>query len=136
MPVPRLPPPMIALRPELGAAVAKLEQRSPSAAILLSSREGISIEVEQQEEKISQLPLSAGVVLTCLDNGVLTERSLPGFERGLLADAVRAPRGAAGGAMHQDRGVAPTGTPGPEQAVVTRDFATAGRVPARQLSLD
>jgi len=128
MTVPRLPAPMIDLRPQLGEAVARLEQRSPYAAVLLSSREGISIDVEQQEEKISQLPLSAGVVLTCLDNGVLTERSLPGFERGLLEDAVRA--------MHQDLGVAPNGTPGPEEAVVARDFATAGRVPARQLSLD
>src|SRR3989304_5568147 len=90
MPVPRLPSPMIDLRPELGAAVAKLEQRSPYAAVLLSSREGISIEVEQQEEKISQLPLSAGIVVTCQANGILMERSLPGFEAGRLEQAGRA----------------------------------------------
>jgi TldD protein len=118
---------MMDLRPRLGAAVAKLEQRSPYAAVLLSSREGISIEVEQQEEKISQLPLSAGVVLTCLSNGVLTERSLPGFEAARLEQAVRA--------MHQELGVAPKGTPGSDEPVAVRDFATAGKAPARQLSL-
>jgi len=128
MPVPQLPAPMIDLRPRLGAAVAKLEQRSPYAAVLLSSREGISIEVEQQEEKISQLPLSAGVVLTCLANGVLTERSLPGFEAGRLEQAVRA--------MYQELGVAPKRTPGPDEPVAARDFATAGKAPARQLSLE
>lgn len=81
------------LRPHLGTAVARLLQRSPYAAVLLSSREGTSIEVESKEEKINQLPLSAGIVLTTLADGVLTERSIPGFDLNRFERAV--------GEMHQ-----------------------------------
>ena len=119
---------MIDLRPELGAAVAKLEQRSPYAAVLLSSREGISIEVEQQEEKISQLPLSAGIVVTCQANGILMERSLPGFEAGRLEQAVRA--------LHQELPAAQNRTPAADGDVAVRDFATSGKLPAGDLRLE
>jgi TldD protein len=119
---------MLDLRPQLGAAVAKLEQRSPYAAVLLSSREGVSIEIEQQEEKISQLPLSAGIVLTCQANGVLMERSLPGFDATRFEQAVRA--------MHQELPAAQEKTPGADGEIARHDFATAGRLPARDLSLE
>jgi TldD protein len=119
---------MIALRPQLGEAVAKLEERSPYAAILLSSREGVSITIEQQEEQISQLPRSAGTVVSCLDGAVLVERSLPGFEAERLQRAVRG--------LHQDLGGAPRGAPEPNGPFASRDFATTGKVPARDLSLE
>lgn len=128
MPAPRLPAPMIDLRPMLGQAVAQLEQRSPYAAVLLSSREGVSIEVEQQEEKISQLPLSAGIVLSCLDHGVLVEHSLPGFEAVRLERAVRQ--------VHQGLTPSSAGAPAPDSPVAPKDFATSGKVLARDLSLE
>jgi TldD protein len=116
------------LRPELGAAVAKLERRSPYAAVLLSSREGVSIEIEQREEKISQLPLSAGVVVTCQANGVLMERSLPGFDAARLEQAVRT--------LHQELPAAREKAPGADGEIARHDFATAGKLPARDLSLE
>ncbi len=128
MPAPHLHPAMIALRPQLGEAVAKLEERSPYAAILLSSREGVSITIEQQEEQISQLPRSAGTVVSCLDGAVLVERSLPGFEAERLQRAVRG--------LHQDLGGALRGAAEPNGPFASRDFATTGKMPARDLSLE
>jgi TldD protein len=125
---PHLPPAMTALRPHLAKSVEKLEQRSPYAAVLLSSREGTLIEIEQREEKISQLPLSAGTVVSCFDDGVLVERSLPGFEAGRLDRAV--------GELARGLSAANGAAPVPQGVVQVRDFATSGDVLAGDLRLE
>jgi len=117
---------MLDLRPKLGAAVARLETRSPYAAVLLSSREGLVIRVEQKEEKIQQLPLSAGTVVTCLNDGVLLERAFSGYDSARLDQAV--------GDLLPQLGSASAPSPGDPPDV--RNFATAARLPAGELSLE
>jgi TldD protein len=121
-----LPEPMLGLRPRLGDAVARLEQRSPYASVLLSTRQGVLINVEQKEEDIRQLPLSAGMVLSCLDGGVLVERSVPGFDADRLEQAV--------GRLHQE--LSSSGGGAVDGIVAPRDFATSADSPARDLSLE
>jgi TldD protein len=116
---------MSGLRSRLSEAVASLDERSDYAAALLSAREGISIVVEQKEEQINQLPRSAGTVLSCLDGEVLIERSFPGFDVDRLDRAVRD--------LRQNLHGKGTPSDGPVQA---QDFATTGRLPAADLTLE
>lgn len=127
MPTARLPAPMAELRPSLGDIVAGLEARAEYAAVLLSSRDGITIKVENKEEQIDQLPRSAGTVVSCVGSGVLMERSVPGFDAARLTQAAKA--------LGQDLTLANPAAAGRGDAPAPRDFATSGKISARDLTL-
>jgi TldD protein len=75
-----LPAGMERLRPQLGAMVAGMEGRVPYAAVLLSQRGGLSVRVDSREERVEEMPRSAGTVLTAFDGATLHEAAVGGFD--------------------------------------------------------
>lgn len=117
---------MTALRPDLAEAVLKLETRLPQASVLLSSRHGMSIVVDQREENISQLPRAAGAVVSGFDGTTLHERSVAGFHKERLLRAAGELAESIAGSRLQ-----PPAASEPRR----EDFATAAAVPVGSLSL-
>jgi TldD protein len=112
---------MAALRPELGNLVASIERRAPYGAILLTARQGVQISIDHREERITERPRSAGVVISAFDGVALHEEAVSSFDRAAVARAAHslvADRSFANGSVD----------PGPAR---TRDFST----PLTSLSL-
>jgi TldD protein len=86
----QLPEAMTAARPHLGELTATLAARSPSASVGLSSIHGLSINIDHQEEKVSEEPPSAGAVLRAFDGRTIVERSVGSFVVSDLQREVRA----------------------------------------------
>ena len=88
-----LPPGMAGLRSHLGTIVSGMEGTVPYAAALLSERGGLTIRVDSREERIEELPRTAGTVLTAYDGRTLHEAAAGGFDLGPVeraaADLVR-----------------------------------------------
>src|SRR5579859_1140507 len=91
-----LPPAMADLRAELGAIVAGIEAKAPYGAALLSANQGLTIRVEDKEETVTEIPPTAGTVLTAFDGLTVQENAISGFKndevrRGAqsLVDAIR-----------------------------------------------
>lgn len=122
-----LPVEMARLRPQLGAVVSGMERRVPYAAALLSQRSGLGIRVDSREERVEELPRTAGTVLTAFDGATLHEAAIGGFDAGavereagsLLANLVAKP--------------GPAIDPGPERR---KDFVTEMVVPPGSLSTE
>lgn len=122
-----LPPAMARMRPHLGSIVSGMERAVPYAAALLSERGGLTIRVDSREERIEELPRTAGTVLTAYDGRTLHEAGVGGFDLGAVeraaADLIRPLSRAAGPAID----------PGPERE---GDFITPMEIPPALLSTE
>jgi TldD protein len=76
-----LPSDMAELRPALGEIVAEGHEQAPHFTVLLSSKHGLTIQVDNREEDVVERPPSAGTVLSAFDGHTIYERAVVGFHR-------------------------------------------------------
>ncbi len=120
-----LPPGMARLRSHLGVIVSGMERAVPYAAALLSERGGLAIRVDSREERIEELPRTAGTVLTAYDGRTLHEAGVGGFDLGPVE------RAAVSLVKPLSPVAGPAIDPGPERV---GDFVTPMEVPPASLS--
>ena len=77
----KLPPAMAELRPALGEIIGLGLQHAPSFSALLSSRQGLTILVDNREERVTERPPAAGTVLSAFDGSTTFERAHGGFHK-------------------------------------------------------
>lgn len=120
-----VPEQMAVLRPKLGQVVASIESKLPYGAVLLSSRQGLQVQVENREENVTVLSPTAGTVITAFDGSTVHERSLAGFDWSEIEKSARDLSGnlAQAGGFPID--------PGPQR---TGDFSTPMAEPPSNLS--
>lgn len=82
----KLPIAMAELRPVLAEVVALSTGHAPYFSVLLSSRHGLSIVVDNREEQVTERAPTAGTVLSAFDGSTNFERAVGGFNR----DEIRA----------------------------------------------
>jgi len=123
----KMPGAMAELRPSLGEIVVEGQKSAPYFSVLLTSKTGLRIQVNNREERVTEpdQPPTAGTVLTAFDGITTQERAAGGFS----ADTVR--RAArelvqGGGFAKLDRG------PQPERR---GDYATAIQIDPMELSV-
>jgi len=85
----KLPIVMAELRPTLGEIVGLDLQQAPYFSVLLSSRHGLNIVVDNHEEQVTERPPAAGTVLSAFDGATNFERALGGFNREEIRTAAR-----------------------------------------------
>jgi predicted Zn-dependent protease len=85
----KLPIVMAELRPSLGEIVGLGLQQAPYFSVLLSSRHGLTIVVDNHEEQVTERPPAAGTVLSAFDGATNFERALGGFNREEIRTAAR-----------------------------------------------
>lgn len=85
----KLPAAMAGLRPALPDIVRLGEARAPYFSVLLSSKHGLQIVVDNREERVVERAPSAGTVLTAFDGRTTYERALGGFDRREIEKAAR-----------------------------------------------
>lgn len=85
----KLPFAMAELRPALGEIVRMGLQHAPYFSTLLSSRHGLTILVDNREERVTERPPAAGTVLSAFDGATTFERALGGFNREEIRAAAR-----------------------------------------------
>jgi len=76
-----LPAPMTELRPSLANIVGQGKTQAPYFSVLLSSKSGLQIVVDNREERIVERPPTAGTVLSAYDGATIYERAVSGFDR-------------------------------------------------------
>ena len=77
----RLPSDMAELRPALGEIVAQGREQAPYFTVLLSSKYGLTIQIDNREEHVTERTPSAGTVLSAFDGHTIYERAINGFQR-------------------------------------------------------
>jgi len=82
-----LPAPMTELRPLLANVIGKGKIRAPYFSVLLSSKSGLQIIVDNREERIAERPPTAGTVLSAYDGATIYERAISGFDKGEIEKA-------------------------------------------------
>jgi TldD protein len=80
---------MAELRPVLGEIVGLGLQRAPYFSVLLSSRHGMSIRVDDREERVTERAPAVGTVLSAFDGATNYERAMGGFHPGEIQSATR-----------------------------------------------
>ena len=86
----KLPIAMAELRPALEEIVELgLRQQAPYFSVLLSSRHGLTIVVDNREEQVTERPPTAGTVLSAFDGATNFERAIGGFNREEIKTAAR-----------------------------------------------
>jgi TldD protein len=85
----KLPSAMAELRPVLGEIVGLGLQRAPYFSVLLSSRHGMSIRVDDREERVTERAPAVGTVLSAFDGATNYERAMGGFHPGEIQSATR-----------------------------------------------
>jgi TldD protein len=85
----KLPYAMVELRPALGEIVGLGLQKAPYFSVQLSSRQGLTILVDNREEQVTERQPSAGTVLTAFDGASTYERATGGFNREEVKTAAR-----------------------------------------------
>jgi TldD protein len=85
----KLPLAMAELRPALGEIVGMGQQYAPYFSTLLSSRHGLTILVDNREERVTERPPAAGTVLSAFDGATTFERAVGGFNRDEIKKAIR-----------------------------------------------
>ncbi|HLO15229.1 MAG TPA: hypothetical protein VK206_10395, partial [Anaerolineales bacterium] len=85
----KLPSAMAELRPVLGEIVTQGQERAPYFSILLSSKDGLQIEVDNREERVRERTPVAGTVLSAFDGQTTYERAVSGFDRNEVQQATR-----------------------------------------------
>src|SRR5688572_13817507 len=89
MPDTKLPSAMAELRPALGGIVAEGHEQAPYFSVLLSSKKGLQISVDNREERVTEQAPSAGTVLSAFDGVTVYERGVSGFGRDKVEQAAR-----------------------------------------------
>ncbi len=77
----KLPAAMAELRPALGGIIAEGHEQAPYFSVLLSSKQGLQITVDNREERVTEQAPSAGTVLSAFDGVTVYERGVSGFGR-------------------------------------------------------
>ena len=77
----RLPANMADLRPALGGIVAQARERAPYFTVLLSSKQGLTIQIDNREQDVIERAPSAGTVLSAFDGRTIYERAISGFHQ-------------------------------------------------------
>jgi TldD protein len=77
----KLPSDMAELRPTLGEIVAQRQKQAPYFTILLSSKQGLRITIDNREERVVEGAPSAGTVLSAFDGRTIHERAIGGFHQ-------------------------------------------------------
>src|SRR5688572_20670345 len=77
----RMPGDMADLRPALGRIVAQGREQAPYFTALLSSKHGLTIQIDNREEHVNELTPSAGTVLSAFDGNTIYERAISGFRQ-------------------------------------------------------
>jgi len=72
---------MAELRPALGEIVAQGREQAPYFTVLLSSKYGLTIQIDNREEHVTERTPSAGTVLSAFDGHTIYERAINGFQR-------------------------------------------------------
>jgi TldD protein len=72
---------MAELKPALGEIVAQGREQAPYFTTLLSSKHGLTIQIDNREEHVHESTPSAGTVLSAFDGKTIYERSVSGFRR-------------------------------------------------------
>jgi TldD protein len=85
----KLPMAMAELRPALGAVVEAGQGQAPYFSVLLTSKHGLRIVVDNREERIDERQPAAGTVLTAFDGTTTYERAVGGFNRDDVQTASR-----------------------------------------------
>lgn len=85
----KLPSAMAELRPALRGIVDQVQKQAPYFSILLSSKHGLHITIDNREEHVNERPPSAGTVLSAFDGKTVYERAVGGFERREVETAAR-----------------------------------------------
>lgn len=85
----KLPSAMAELRPALGKIVGSGLQHAPYFSVLLSSRHGMNIFVDDREERVTERPPAAGTVLSAFDGTTNFERAIGGFREADVKNAAR-----------------------------------------------
>src|SRR6266508_4800173 len=86
----KLPAAMAELRLALGGIVAESHKQAPYFSVLLSSKQGLHITVDNREERVTERAPSAGTVLSAFDGLTVYERGGSGFGRDEVQQAARA----------------------------------------------
>jgi TldD protein len=85
----KLPSAMAELRLALGGIIDQVQKQAPYFSILLSSKYGLHIKLDNREEHVNERPPSAGTVLSAFDGKTIYERAVSGFERSEVQTAAR-----------------------------------------------
>jgi predicted Zn-dependent protease len=85
----KLPIAMAELRPVLREIAGLGAQRAPYFSVLLSSRHGLSIVVDNREEQVTERPPTVGTVLSAFDGATNFERAIGGFNPEEIQTAAR-----------------------------------------------
>ena len=85
----RLPSEMAELRPALGGIIAQGRERAPYFTVLLSSKHGLTIQIDNQEQHVIERTPSAGTVLSAFDGRTIYERAISGFGRDEVQKAAK-----------------------------------------------
>ena len=85
----KLPLAMAELRPALVEVIGLGRERAPYFSSLLSSRHGLTIVVDEHEERVIERPPAAGTVLSAFDGGTNYERAVGSFDREEMITAAR-----------------------------------------------
>ena len=85
----RLPSDMAELRPALGGIVAQAREQAPYFTVLLSSKQGLTIQIDNREEHVVERTPSAGTVLSAFDGRTIFERAVSGFHKDEVQKAAR-----------------------------------------------
>jgi len=85
----KLPSAMAELRPALAGIVAEGRGQAPYFSVLLSSKYGLQITVDNREERVTERAPSAGTVLTAFDGLTVYEQAVSGFGRDEVQQAGR-----------------------------------------------
>jgi TldD protein len=85
----KMPTAMADLRPSLGEILGLGLRRAPYFSVLLSSKHGLTIRLDNREERVSEMPPTAGAVLTAFDGTTSYERAIGGFNLHEIREATR-----------------------------------------------
>src|SRR5215207_1348840 len=120
----KLPSNMAQLRPALEEIISKRQKQAPYLTILLSSKQGLRITIDNREERVVEGAPSAGTVLSAFDGQTIYERAIGGFRRDEIQKAANE--------LVSDANFA--GYTSPEESPRKGDFATVMQIDPAELS--
>ncbi|HEX2993210.1 MAG TPA: TldD/PmbA family protein [Anaerolineales bacterium] len=123
----KLPAVMAELRPALGNIVAQGHEQAPYFAVLLSSKHGLQITIDNREERVAERLPSAGTVLSAFDGQTIYERAVTGFDPNEVQRAARE--------LVQGRSFAQYTPPAGSEPQRRGDFAPAVQIDPDDLSI-
>jgi len=85
----KLPSAMAELRPTLIGIIAEGYEQAPYFSVLLSSKQGLQIRVDNREERVTERTPTAGTVVSAFDGLTVYERAVTGFDHNEVRQAAR-----------------------------------------------